>query len=237
MRMKRLRLGIGIALLILICAGAVGLSSAYGHEGASDSTSTPATAQSRLQRAAEQAEKLKEHREELVAKRQEQRQKTVQLKERVQSARSTAQDKSQERRQQVCIQKVARVKKNLSGFSEHAKARLDRDAAIADKVFAYYETKLVPAGVAVADYADRRAAIAAWRSELEAAVAQAKASAETFSCESEDPKESLGIFKEGVQGINTALKGLRTEARELVVEIRKAAKGVRPSASPSADSL
>lgn len=110
----------------------------------------------------------------------------------------------------------------------------DKFDAIAQRVEDYYTNTVVPSGKTVANYANLVSDIQAEKAAVQAPVTQAQNNANSFSCTSNDPKETLTQFRKDMQAVQQALKDYRTSIKNLIVAVHSVT-GTENSSSSKAE--
>jgi hypothetical protein len=106
-------------------------------------------------------------------------------------------------------------------------------ARIAQRVQTFYTAVLVPGGHTLDNYDALLADIANQQTAVEGALVAAGTTADAFSCDAENPKESLHQFRQDMQAVKRALKDYRRSVRNLIVAVRSQAKQMEVDATPS----
>lgn len=148
-----------------------------------------------LERRENVQEKRQEVREKITAKRDEQKVKRCEVKEKVLTNR---------------INSLNRLVTNIE----------DKFSAIVERVKAHYTNKVLPTGRTVENYDSYLADIDTKKAAVDSALASAKTNANTFTCDSDDPKAQLTQFKEDMQAVKAALKDYKTAIRNLIVAVK-----------------
>ena len=99
---------------------------------------------------------------------------------------------------------------------------LERFDNISQRVQEYYMTKLVPEGYTVENYDELLEEIESRKDDAESALDAAKAVADEFDCDLDDPKGTLMQFKEEMLAVIAALHEYRLAIKDLMVAVRTA---------------
>lgn len=135
-----------------------------------------------------------------------------------------------------CEAKAASVERRMSqlvDLSENQKRVFD---AIAERVKTFYNDKVVPQGITVANYNELLTDIDAKKALVDDALAKAQTDADNFSCD--NVKTSFTQFRQNMQAVKTSLKNYRTSIRNLIVAVHTALpdepeETVTPSPTPT----
>lgn len=120
----------------------------------------------------------------------------------------------------ACQAKEKAIKKRakrLGGLAANMQNKFD---SIAARVREYYTTKVVPSGKTVANYDSLVADIQTKKGAVQTALTQVQATADSFACDSNDPKGQLAQFRAEMRAVKSALKDYRTAIKNLIVAVR-----------------
>lgn len=156
-------------------------------------------------------------------------------KERKMNTESVRKVKLSEARLRVCEErenKIGNRFKNLLAIGEKTHTGMEKTLERVDK---FYNNVLVPAGYTLPNYDSLKSDIATKKAAVQAALTEAQASGQDFSCDSDDPKGEADAFRQDVQVLMTANKAYKTSVRTFVVAVRDLAKEAKAdkSSSPS----
>jgi len=91
---------------------------------------------------------------------------------------------------------------------------------IADRVRNHYAEASLSTGKIVSGYDTLVTTVATKRTAVQTALATAQGSAESFACDSDNPKGTLTQFNSNMKAVKAALKDYRTAINKLIVAVR-----------------
>ena len=147
-----------------------------------------------------------------------------------------ARQKLDAKKLKVCQTKEKVIKNRLDSLTRlvtNQEAKFDR---IATRVENFYTTKVLPTGKTVSNYDALVADIDAKKATVDSALASAKTNADSFSCDSDDPKGALTQVRRDIQAVKSALHDFRKSVRNLIVAVRAVAKNEKrmsPTPAPT----
>jgi hypothetical protein len=157
------------------------------------------------------------------------------------SAKIKNKDKNREEHQnrlsevklKVCEKRESQIQKRstkLVARAENIQNRFDR---IAQKVDDFYIDKLVPAELEIDNYDLLLNNLENKRRDVAAAVGVAEDTAENFTCEGEDPKDHVKLFKADMKNVISALKDYKKAIINYLVTVRTKAKNYKAETATS----
>lgn len=128
-------------------------------------------------------------------------------------------DRLSETKLKVCQSKETAIKKRSTHMGNLANTMITKFDSIATRVETYYTSKVIPGGKTVANYDDLVADIQNKKDAVQTALTQAQASANSFTCDSNNPREQALQFRKDVLTVIGALKDYRTSVKNLIVAV------------------
>lgn len=119
-----------------------------------------------------------------------------------------------------CEAKAASVERRMSQLVDLSQNQERVFDAIAERVKTFYNDKVIPQGITVANYNELLSDIDAKKALVDDALAKAQTDADNFSCD--NAKTSFNQFRQNMQAVKTALKNYRTSIRNLIVAVHSA---------------
>ena len=119
----------------------------------------------------------------------------------------------------ACESRQSAIKNRLTHLTGLAKNIEDKFTLIAQRVEAFYTSKVVPSGKTVANYDSLVADIQSKKDSVTTALTKAEADVTAFSCTSGDPKTVFTTFVADMQSVKGALKEFRTSIKNLIVAV------------------
>lgn len=163
------------------------------------------------------------------------------VKDRAATGAAMRKNNLSEARLRICEARQERINNRLSNLVTLGASSIDSFDIFVQRVDNYYLDKLAPSGYTIANYDELMGEIAGNKDEVIAALAEAKANGQQFSCNSEDPKGQTDSFRAAIQDLIQARRDYKSSVREFVAEVRDLAKEARsarlsvtPEATPSA---
>jgi hypothetical protein len=147
------------------------------------------------------------------------------------SRREVAEDRLEAARLRACQAREKGIAKRTEKLMTRAERMTSKFTEIASKVGAYYTGALIPAGIEVENYNILQENIAAKRVAVDVALAQAQETNASFSCELNNPKAAMILFRSQMQDVNTALREHRVAVKGLIVAVRAAVSNESPDTS------
>lgn len=136
------------------------------------------------------------------------------------SPKPTKQARLTEGKLRACQAKEDNLKKRMTSLSKLATNMEGKFDTITTRVKNHYTTKVVPSGKTVANYETLLAEIQTKKTAVQTALTAAQATANGFSCASDDPKGQVTQFRKDMQSVKSAFKDYRTAIKNLIVAVR-----------------
>lgn len=130
----------------------------------------------------------------------------------------------------VCEAKQESIQKRMDQLTQLATNMQGKFATHTQRVMNYYTEKILPSGKTVANYDTLVADIEAKNTAVSENLAKAQLTANSFTCEAENPRQILTSFRIDMQKTKAALKEYRTSIKNLIVAVRGVAKTVESPA-------
>lgn len=135
------------------------------------------------------------------------------------AAKARMHGKLDEARKKVCEKRSERIVSIMKKASEMGQRHLNVFTKISERVQAFYAEKKLNA----ANYDALKTAADAKKTAAETAITDVKNTV-TFDCNGENPSGTAEQFRAKIQAMHTALKEYRTAVKNLLVEVKTAAK-------------
>jgi len=173
-----------------------------------------------------------ENAREEIQKRLEERK--TEREERKASKSAQRQQKLTDVKLRVCQNRQEVIKNRSLNLADRGKRHYDTFTTFLNRVDNYYLNTLVPQSVNLENYEQLKADIQTQKTELEEAIETAKSTASNFSCENDNPKEDLQLYREDMQDVLEALKDYRESIKNFIKAVKEAVREGKTSTS-SAD--
>ncbi len=147
-----------------------------------------------------------------------------------------ARQKLDAKKLKVCQTKEKVIKNRLDSLTRLVTNQETKFDRIATRVENFYTNKVLPTGKTVSNYDALVADIDAKKATVDSALASAKTNADSFSCDSDDPKGALTQVRRDIQAVKSALHDFRKSVRNLIVAVRAVAKNEKrmsPTPAPT----
>jgi hypothetical protein len=154
------------------------------------------------------------------------------------AAREQAQQRRDEASQRTCERIVRNIRNRSIKLGERAEKMMDRFDRIVRRVNEFYQNRLEPQGVVIANYDQMLDNIDTKKDAVKDAIVDAKAAYEEISCDSGEPRSLVGAFGEAMKKVITALHDYRRAVIDYLKTVRMAAaeaKSATNSATRSAN--
>jgi hypothetical protein len=115
---------------------------------------------------------------------------------------------------------VAKRMDRLEAFVDNMIAKFD---AITARVKAFYSTRVVAKDMEVEGYDQLVSDVDTAKIAVQTAFNEAKSAGDTFTCEGDNPNETLRMYHENMRGVKDALKTYRTSVRNLITAVHSVA--------------
>lgn len=148
-------------------------------------------------------------------------------REKIEIAKEARLAKLEAAKLRVCEGKEKVLTNRLSSLTRMTANMLEKFDAIATRVKDFYTNKVIPRGGSVANYDVLLADVDAAKANVDNALTNAKANAESFTCDGDDPKGTLTGFREDMQTVKSALGDYRTAIKDLIVAVKSSASVLR----------
>lgn len=146
-------------------------------------------------------------------------------KEKIKAAMETRKAKLDANRLRVCKGKEKVLTNRIGSLTRITTNMLEKFSNTVARVKEFYTNKVVAADGSVSNYDALAADIDAAKTNVDTALVNAKANAESFTCDGDDPKGTLTGFREDMQTVKSALADYRTSIKNLIVAVKTAAGG------------
>jgi hypothetical protein len=137
------------------------------------------------------------------------------------TARSGAQLKLQADKLKLCQAREKLINNTMDRVSKRGQKHVDDITKLTTRVENFYSKS----GKTLSNYDGLVSDVNAKKVAAQAAVDKVKADQAGFKCDGNDPKGVASAFKDDVEAMETANKGYRTSAKNLIVGVRSALKG------------
>ncbi len=128
-------------------------------------------------------------------------------------------DRLTETKLKVCQSKETAIKTRSTHMGDLANTMMEKFDAITTRVETYYTSKVIPSGKTIANYDSLVSDIQTKKDAVQTALTQAQASANSFTCDSNNPREQALQFRKDVQKVIRTLKEYRTSIKNLITAI------------------
>lgn len=150
-------------------------------------------------------------------------------------------DRLEGKRLQFCENHQDEINTRLDSLGKLVANMLGKFDAIAARVEDYYQSKVLPSGKSVDNYAELIADISAKKTAVEDALASTQADVNGFDCNADNPKAQIRQYRTDMQSVKSALHDYRTSIKNLIVAVRSvvgegertASESAEPSVEPS----
>lgn len=120
----------------------------------------------------------------------------------------------------VCKAKQAGITRRSKNANQRAERMIGVFDKIAARVQEYYNNKLIPQGKIVSNYDSLVLSVNGSRDAAVATLTKASLDLQSFSCDGENPGESLKTYNASVKNVAGAIKQYKTAVRELIVAVK-----------------
>lgn len=148
------------------------------------------------------------------------REKLLERREKVAEKRATAAAKRDEAKVRACEVKEKVLDNRITSLTRLVTNMEKKFSAIVERVKKHYTEKILPKGETVENYDALLSDIDSKKTAVDSALAATKASSDSFSCDSDDPKATLTQFRKDMQAVKSALKDYRKSIRDLIVAVK-----------------
>ncbi len=129
-------------------------------------------------------------------------------------------DRLTETKLKVCQSKETAIKNRAIHMGDLANTMIGKFDSITTRVETYYTSKVIPSGKTVANYDSLVTDIQTKKDAVQTALTQAQASANSFTCDSNNPREQALQFRNDIKEVISALKEYRTSIKNLIIAVR-----------------
>lgn len=133
--------------------------------------------------------------------------------------RQNAQTRLLDAKLRACQARENAIKQRSTRLTQLVATMESKFDAIAKRVEDYYNSKIVPSGKSVANYASLTADIQTKKTAVQTALTTAQNDETGFSCTSGDPKGQMTQFRQDMQAVKEALKDYRISIKNLIVAV------------------
>jgi hypothetical protein len=141
-------------------------------------------------------------------------------------------------RLQFCERHQEEINTRLTNLGKLVANMLGKFDAIAARVQEFYSDKVLPTGKSVENYDELVTDVTAKKEAVNTALAAAQTDIDGFTCDSDDPKGQIGLFRTDMQTVKKAMHDYRTSIKNLIVAVKSVtgdgAGRLQNSASPVA---
>lgn len=107
----------------------------------------------------------------------------------------------------------------LKNLATNMQEKFDKTA---EKIKEYYTSKVLPSGKTVSNYDSLVADIQSKKEAVKTAVDKSIIDINGFTCDGEDPKGQMTLFRDDMKSVKSALQDYRTSIKNLIVAVRSA---------------
>lgn len=179
---------------------------------------TPVLANAQSTQVDEMNTQIQEKRETTQRVTETRQEKREEMQAQISDRREVAEGRLEAAKLKACQNRQKAIENILARLSNRGDKRLDVFTKIADRVQVFYGEQ----GNTLNSYDELVADVVAKKATAEEAVTNLHNTAGMFSCEGEDPKGAISIFREQLEARNVALREYKTAVKNLILGVKSA---------------
>lgn len=150
------------------------------------------------------------------------------------SPRAKAQERVENAKLKTCQNRQAKIESRMASLIRFAENMMEKFDSISTRVQNFYTNKVLPRGKTAPNYDALVADVMAKKDIVADTLTEAQASLDSFTCDTDSPRNLYNQFKTDMQAVKRALHAYRTSIKNLILGVHRISGGVGDaSASPT----